>query len=50
MRICPFIRPAELKRLSAQIPAENVKRDECTISERPRRVITRPERLIETFN
>ena len=41
-----FIRPAQE---TAPIPAENVKRDESTGSERPRRVITRPKRLIETI-
>ena len=42
----PFIRPAQE---TAPIPAESVKRDESTSSERPRRVITRPKRLIETI-
>ena len=43
---CRFIRPAQE---TAPIPAENVKRDESSSSKRPRRVITRPKRLIETI-
>ena len=41
-----FIRPAQE---TAPIPAESVKCDESSSSERPRRVITRPKRLIETI-
>jgi len=41
-----FIRPAQE---TVPIPAESVKRDDSTSSERPRRVITRPKRLTETI-
>ena len=41
-----FIRPAQE---TARIPAENVKRDESTSSERQKRVITRPKRVLETI-
>ena len=41
-----FIRPAQE---TDPIPAESVKRDDSSSSERPRRVITRPKRLIETI-
>jgi len=41
-----FIRPAQE---TAPIPAESAKRDESSSSERPRHVITRPKRLIETI-
>ena len=41
-----FIRPAPE---TAPIPVEKVKRDDSSSSERPRRVITRPKRLIETI-
>ena len=41
-----FIRPAPE---TAPIPAEKVKRDDSSSSERPRRVITRPKRLIKTI-
>ena len=40
------IRPAPE---TAPIPAEKVKRDDSSSSERPRRVITRPKRLTETI-
>ena len=42
-----FIRPAQE---TVPIPAESVKRDYSSSSERPRRVITSPRRLIETIN
>ena len=41
-----FFRPAQE---TAPIPSENVKRDDSSSSERPRRVITRPKGLIETI-
>ena len=41
-----FLRPAQE---TAPIPAMSVKRDDSSSSERPRRVITRPKRLIETI-
>ena len=41
-----FIRPAQE---TVPIPADSVKRDDSSSSERPRRVITRPRRLVETI-
>ena len=41
-----FIRPAQE---TVPLPAESVKRDDSSTSTRPRRVITRPKRLIETI-